>query len=209
MHADDPAVKLRQLVWEPIAKHVQGATTLLISPDGPLHRLPFGALPGANADAFLLEEMPIVLIPVPQLLPELLENPARDGSPSVLIMGDVDYSGAAGRADPALSRGHAVVAPATGNRPNWDRLPSSGTEALAVRDQFAKRFAQGSATSLRQGDATETAFRRHAGQHRYLPARQLFDANHMKQIDLDRAVEDRAVGLVGNADCGGASAHHH
>ena len=44
----DPALALREKVWLPIAKHLEGAKTVIISPDGMLGTLPFTALPGED-----------------------------------------------------------------------------------------------------------------------------------------------------------------
>ena len=53
---NDPGVFLRDKLWQPIAKQVAGAKFVLISPDGPLCRLPFAALPSADGKKILLEE---------------------------------------------------------------------------------------------------------------------------------------------------------
>ena len=52
-------VLLRQVVWDPLAAHVQGVKTLFIVPDGALSLVPFDALPGRQAE-YLLEESPVI-----------------------------------------------------------------------------------------------------------------------------------------------------
>ena len=39
-----PGAELRKLLWEPLAKHLGRAKTILVSPDGPLHGLPWAQL---------------------------------------------------------------------------------------------------------------------------------------------------------------------
>ena len=68
--------ELRRLVWEPLAKHLEGTTAVLISPDGALTRFPFSALPGQRPNTYLIEDLAVAVVAVPQQLPELLA-PAR------------------------------------------------------------------------------------------------------------------------------------
>src|SRR5207244_4513958 len=70
----DPAAELRRLLWQPLEEHLQGTKTVLISPDGELARIPWAALPGAKPGSYLLEDYALALVPVPQLLPELLAD---------------------------------------------------------------------------------------------------------------------------------------
>jgi len=70
----DAGRQLRRLLWAPLEKHVEGAPTLLISPDGDLTRFPPGALPGSEAGTYLIEERALAVIPVPQALPGLLAS---------------------------------------------------------------------------------------------------------------------------------------
>src|SRR5207245_532033 len=53
------ARELRRQLWLPLEKHLAGASTILIAPDGALCGLPFAALPGSKAGSFLLEERTI------------------------------------------------------------------------------------------------------------------------------------------------------
>jgi len=66
------AARLRKLVWEPLEPHLDGADTIFFSPDGALGRFPLAALPGKSPGSYLLEERLVAVVPVPQLLPELL-----------------------------------------------------------------------------------------------------------------------------------------
>src|SRR5262249_30891047 len=46
--ASEAGALLRRLLWAPLEKHLAGAKVVLVSPDGPLARLPFAALPGGK-----------------------------------------------------------------------------------------------------------------------------------------------------------------
>ena len=46
---------------QPIAEYVRDAKTVLVSPDGPLNRLPLGALPGKEPGTRLLEEVSVAV----------------------------------------------------------------------------------------------------------------------------------------------------
>ena len=104
----DAGVKLRRLVWQPLESHLEGCRTILFSPDAALSRMPLHALPGREPGSFLIEDVAIVVVPVPQLLPEMLAAPVGNKSqspPSLLLVGDVDYDAATG----ARSRGREAV----------------------------------------------------------------------------------------------------
>jgi CHAT domain-containing protein/tetratricopeptide (TPR) repeat protein len=102
--ADRHAADLRRLVWGPIAAHVPaGTTTLYLSPDGDLARLPWAALPGDRAGKVLLDDYRLALVPHgPFLLARLLAPPTRDDATGrLLAVGGVTY-------DPAGSAAKGV-----------------------------------------------------------------------------------------------------
>jgi hypothetical protein len=73
-------------VWQPLGPHLQGASSVLVSADGALTRLPLAALPGSQPGTYLLEEVPLAVVPVPQLLAR--GGPAAKGhaaAPSLLL----------------------------------------------------------------------------------------------------------------------------
>jgi tetratricopeptide (TPR) repeat protein/CHAT domain-containing protein len=136
----DPAAELRRLVWEPLEPYLGGATTVLVSPDGALNRFPLAALPGKAPGSYLIEDLALAVIPVPQLLPDLLAHsgaPARD--PSLLVVGNVDYG---------LER--------TQGGPYW---PLVGTlaEADGAQSRFRARYPAGIITPLEEARATKEA----------------------------------------------------
>jgi CHAT domain-containing protein/tetratricopeptide (TPR) repeat protein len=159
---------LRQLVWQPLLDHagpqMAGATTVLLSPDGPLCRFPMAALPGEKPGTYLVEDVAVGEVAVPAALPDMLARATPPVAPtsSLLLVGDVDY-GAAPTAPPdaqpslvasaeplrraAARSGAAAFAP----------LPQTQAEVATVRDQFEDRFPDGKVVRLRRGQATVSA----------------------------------------------------
>jgi len=158
------AKELRRLVWEPIAKHLASAKVVLVSPDGVLTRLPFAALPGRAPGSFLVEEVAIAVIPVPQLLPSILGR-ERSGENSLLLVGDVDYDTTQAA---VVTLGRSAARGPGGALPHFAPLASTRGEILAIRDSFEQRYENGAVKVLRRAKATESAFREQAGRHSWL-----------------------------------------
>jgi CHAT domain-containing protein len=168
VHPDrDPAATLRRLVWEPLTPHWKGAKIVLLSPDGATARFPWAALPGQVPGTYLVEELALAVVPVPQLLPELLARPAGGaGEPSLLLVGEVNFEATPGAADADTG---AKAAPRRGKESqHWRPLPGTRAEVVAIKDSFQQRYPQAPLTERRRERATESAFRQHAPQHRYL-----------------------------------------
>jgi CHAT domain-containing protein len=142
--SDAPAVaaRLRQRLWEPLEKHLAGAKLVLLSPDEALGRLPFAALPGREEGKYLLEEVPLALLPVPQVLERVLERPTS--KPSLLTLGGVDY-------------GEGKV---------WSALPGTIAEMKAVEERFRALF-KGEMTTLSGTRASKPAVRDALPRHRF------------------------------------------
>jgi CHAT domain-containing protein len=170
MNERDPAAELRRRLWEPLEPHLRGARIVLVSPDGALARMPLAALPGSKPDTYLLEEVSLAVVPVPQLLPELLASGKADGKaePSLLLVGDVDFGAAPGLADARSASRSAARGSRAGALMSFDRLEATREEIVAVRDSFEQHYADAKVKSLRGAAATESAFRREASKHRYL-----------------------------------------
>jgi CHAT domain-containing protein/Tfp pilus assembly protein PilF len=102
------AAELRKRVWEPIAAHLPAdTTTVYLSPDGDLARLPFAALPGPTPGSVLLEKHLFAVVPHgPFLLQQLAFPRPLDPAPDrCLVLGGVNYGSASASAAkyPALS----------------------------------------------------------------------------------------------------------
>jgi tetratricopeptide (TPR) repeat protein len=182
---EEPGRKLRSLVWEPIAARLEGVKTVVISPDGEMAKFPWSALPGSKPGSYLIEDaLGIVLIPVPQMLPELLRanKPAglgetaasADGEAAkLLLVGDVDYGAAVAEAKPktaeALFAGEnsrPTVRGAVGM--GFASLPGTAEEIAEVEKIFHERYGNGETLELTKTKATAEQLREQAPQYRYL-----------------------------------------
>ena len=169
----EASAALRRAIWQPLKEHLGDAPIVLVSPDGALARFPLATLPGMKPDSYLIEERAIAIVPVPQMLPELLRektgtSTSRDGAasagkavPRLLLVGDVDYD-----AMPDVSAGATTSRWAVRHNEafRFSRLDNTRGEILAVRDSFEAAYPEGKVRVLRQRGATEEAFRREVQQ---------------------------------------------
>jgi len=185
---------LRDKLWLPLEQHLAGATTVLISPDGDLGKLPFAALPGKQPGSYLAEERLIAVVPSAAALPALVDsNPQRSAEKTLLVVGGVEY----GRAE--TSPVEVTVARISGHAPReaatvaWKPLPETKGELATVKLLYdeAERFTSRPLTLLQKSTATEEAFRREAPQHKYLhlATHGFFAAAKFKSA-LDRSTAD-------------------
>src|SRR5262249_16480167 len=80
--------RLKELLWSPLEKHLRGAKVVLVSPDEVLASVPFAALPGKKPNTYLIEDVALAVVPVPQLLPEMLRpvDKSKRLKPSLLVV---------------------------------------------------------------------------------------------------------------------------
>ena len=164
--APDPASELRKRLWEPLAKYLEGAKVILISPDGPLNGLPWAALPGAKEGTFLVQKYAFAVVPTPQLLPEILRaKPRPEGeSPSLLLAGGIDFGGE--------NPGVAETTPGTQSPvPFFGPLDGTGSEVNDLCQQFLDTFSDAPKPMvlvLRKYKATKAAVVAAAATHRFV-----------------------------------------
>jgi CHAT domain-containing protein len=95
LRRDSPAAeRLRQLVWEPIARHLDPDTqTAYLVPDGALVRLPWASLPGTKPGTVLLEELQIAVVPHGRFLVQQRRKAreAESVNATMLMVGGVKY----------------------------------------------------------------------------------------------------------------------
>jgi CHAT domain-containing protein len=129
------ADRLRRLVWDPLAGHLPAdTTTVLLAPDGALHRLPWAALPGNRRGTVLLQDHALAVVPHGPFLLDRLTAPRADPGPGLLVaVGGVHYDR---EPEPAGARpGEALVArPAERGGPgrSWQYLPGTLREVDQV-----------------------------------------------------------------------------
>ncbi len=166
---------LRERLWTPLEEKLHGAKIVLISPDGALSRLPFGALPGKTRGTYLIEEHAFAVVPVPQLIPQLVQEARhKQLRKKLLLLGNVDYDASAeGRigSQPVskdsedLSPSSRSVFPAT---MHFGPLPGTETEIAAIEELYRQEVGADGLTTLRKSQAGKEAFLSAARQHGYL-----------------------------------------
>ena len=164
------ADRLRQLLWKPLEPHLDGVLTLLVSPDGELCRFPLAALPGETPGAYLVERLGIATVPVPQLLVTGL--PFEPSSPSLLIVGDVDFDAQQGGRLPATEiaiRRGGTTGPALRTLfTKFPPLPGTRREIERIRGHFTASFKGSPVTVLKSSAATEQQFRQSLSHPRFI-----------------------------------------
>jgi CHAT domain-containing protein len=154
------AASLRRLLWEPLEPHLSGARTVLVSPDGPLCRFPLAALPGKEPGTFLIDDLTMAVVPVPQLL--VSQSPAPLPSSSLLLVGDIDFGADPGPASAAKLPARSPIGARSVERAKrrvFPSLPGTRFEIEAINDLFRAAHPGSRGRTLRGSDATEGAFR--------------------------------------------------
>jgi CHAT domain-containing protein/Tfp pilus assembly protein PilF len=152
------ARQLRRLVWDKLVASLPADTsTVYLSPDGPLCRLPWAALPGREPGSVLLEDHALAMVPHgPFLLDRLtLPVPKEEGKATLLTLGGVRYDQPA----PALEAPDALLAGAGLSRSGvvradkglWASLPGTARELERIQALVGKRLSVRSLTGNEAG----------------------------------------------------------
>jgi len=161
---------LRERLWVPFEGKLHGAQIVFLSPDGALSRLPFGALPGKTPGTYLIEERTFALVPVPQLIPELVQEEGRKQlQKNLLLMGDIDYDAEPSKtpASPTPSGNLPSSLPA-GRLATFPRLPGTEREVVAIEKVYHEDVGGKGVTTLKKSQASKQAFLVEARRHSYL-----------------------------------------
>jgi CHAT domain-containing protein/tetratricopeptide (TPR) repeat protein len=142
---DEAARTLSRLVWLPLHPHLDGASTVLISPDGVLCGFPFAALPGDKPGSYLIEERAVGYVPSARALIAIDEEGKRRAA-GMLGVGDVDY----GKRPAAL----ATTGP---RRPLFGPLPGTRPEVERVAAAYRAAFPDGVTAKVLTGSAPDAA----------------------------------------------------
>jgi CHAT domain-containing protein/tetratricopeptide (TPR) repeat protein len=165
----DPAREVHRLLWEPLRASLDGIQTMLVSADGALAQLPWGAIPGDKPGQFLIEERTIAVLPAPQTLPELLQHEQQSGPPaSLLLAGDIDYGGDPGAPSDLLVANDVLARQRAGGSLQFSRLDGAQSELASIKDWYEQASSGGMVKTLRRRQATEAAFRENAPQFAWL-----------------------------------------
>jgi CHAT domain-containing protein/tetratricopeptide (TPR) repeat protein len=157
--------RLAALVWQPLAKHLGDARTVLLAPDGRLAFVPFAALPGSKPGTYLVEEVTLGYVTSGRHLLELAADAAdRPGSDGLLALGGLDYGprpagsmAVAIKDDPrGMERGHDVNPYLFLKSAFWKPLPGTRSEAENIVRVYSDRYRDGRAPLLLSGTDADT-----------------------------------------------------
>jgi CHAT domain-containing protein len=185
--AQEAGAALRRAAWDPVAALLGDATRVYVVPDGALLGVPFAALPD-DRGGYLLESGPTFhfLSAERDLVGD--DEPAPSRAFGLLALGGPVFD-AAPWAEPTPSRVQQLIAAARAALPlallrgstsacsgftgmAFDPLPDAALEARDVaktwRAQADRAQQSRRVTELLGGQATESAFKRLASDHRYL-----------------------------------------
>lgn len=203
--AQQAGAALRARLWAPLTAAIGDAKLVLVSPDGALGKLPFAALPGSQPGTYLIDDVAVVMIPVPQLLPALVSQAEGADPPrELLVVGGVNYD-SRGAAQPTAAPSPvtrpwqkrqmelAMRSIASGGR--WQFLPGTDSEvgniSLLYYQETELDPSSDLVVSLRGSAATEEAFRHWAPQAAILHiATHGFFAGEDSQSALARSAAD-------------------
>lgn len=165
--ARPPAVVVRQLLWEPLAARLEGCTTLFVSADGEIGRVPFAALQRADG-RYLVEQHTFVSVQDAVTLLRALRKPAptRSQAPRLVALGAVDYdAGVAAEGEAVAGEGLAVDAGGRrgGYQDWWASLPATRSEVEALAAFHGAAFPSAERTLLVGAAATKAALAARAG----------------------------------------------
>jgi CHAT domain-containing protein/Tfp pilus assembly protein PilF len=132
---------LRRRLWQPLEKHLGGARTVLIAPDGFLCGLPFAALPGKKPGTYLLEEVSIGYVGSGRHLLEMADKQEKSGA-GLLAVGDLAYGKAARRREVDAFAGRFLP---------WEVLPGTRSEVERAARLFRSAFRRARAPRLLTG----------------------------------------------------------
>lgn len=171
---------LRERIWTPLLEQLDGAHTVLVSPDGELGRMAFAALPGRRPGSWLLEDHRLAIIPVPAWLPQLMNEPRVVAPRTLLVAGDIAYGqpepAGGGQTEPEAIpiNGVAALIGPGGDRggTDWGPLEGSRMELARLIDQFRRLLgvvaASDQVLELRGLEASEARFLEAAPSYRFI-----------------------------------------
>jgi CHAT domain-containing protein len=120
-------------IREPLDKYLPGIKTLIVSPDGGVHRLPFGALPGREEKCWA-QELNFAITPSAGTL--VRNAAARPNDPTLwLSLGGVNYGREPNQGGPEAFHG----------------IPGSLESAEQLDELFRRRYRDGGTTTLLTG----------------------------------------------------------
>jgi CHAT domain-containing protein/Tfp pilus assembly protein PilF len=165
---------LSRRFWKPLEPHMEGATTVLVAPDGYATIFPLVALPGRRTGTFLVEDVAIGYVSSAHRLIETLATPAeskskRPEAAGLLAIGGIDYQADPGGAAPTELASSPGALVADSQRATFVALAGTGPEVRTIGKLFGAAFPQQHALILTGAEPTEAAVKQQLGRrNRYL-----------------------------------------
>jgi CHAT domain-containing protein/tetratricopeptide (TPR) repeat protein len=129
------------LVWQPLRQHLPAKThTVWLAADGQLAQVPWAALPGAQPNTIVLEELAVAVVPHGAfLLDHLQDKPAApDAKVTLLTVGGVAYEKAPA-ATAELKGLDLALSPIPDDKLiKWKALPGTATEQTQIAGRARK-----------------------------------------------------------------------
>jgi CHAT domain-containing protein len=172
-----------------------------LTPDGALHQVPWGALPGRKPDTVLLDEHALCLVPHGPFLLERLESDKPAPAGTLLAVGGVDYEGAP-EVVPSKGGEFALREPAVSPKGvRWSALAGTERErqqvaALArraARLEVVERSGKGAGTEQLQRDLPAARYA-HIATHGFFADPQFRSALQIDPKAFQHATPDRRGG---------------
>jgi len=167
----DVGAKILNLLWDPLAEHLDGVETIIVSPDGFLGTLPFEVLQAADGQ-FLVEKHAFVYVEDPASLARIEDRDAPRFD-TLVSVGAVDFrrrtatkeSEEVGPKHPVASASRAL----RGGFDFWESLPATAGESQAVLEMHEDAYESGRRIHLTGESCTEESLKdelpRHAVSH--------------------------------------------
>jgi len=202
------ARELSRRVWEPLKSHLEGATTVVVAPDGALVYFPLAALPGHRPGTYLVEDVAIGYISSAHRLVTTVavlseSKPKRPDTElaGLLAIGGIDYEANPGGADPAESQPTPAVVVADAQRGVFGALAGTGLEVQSIGKLFGAAFPRQHALVLTGAEPTEATVKQQLRRHwRYLHlATHGFFESPARVAALRAGLKSDGFGLAGAA----------
>lgn len=178
------AIQLRQLVWDKLPACLQAAETVVISPEGLLGQFPWCALPGHNADTFLIEDQAIVVTSSALGVSEFLRQPGTQvASGRSLIVGGIEFGrDAAEKLNDAEMAGQKEIM--------WQPLPGTDHEVNSIAAQLRGLVGEDNVILLTGKNAGAADIRRQMQQSEliHLATHGFYDPPELHQLFASHAV---------------------
>jgi len=131
-----------RLVLDPLTAATRGVSTLFLSPDGELNRVPFAALPAPGSSQLLSEALKLRLLTTGRELLDLQNAPNTKTSPALVVANPAFDRTPVSVQSPRLAISSQQRSGDLGSR-RWALLPGTATEGAAIAQLTGGRLLAG------------------------------------------------------------------